>query len=161
MMTVTGMSAVRGGRLVRFVLLTATLIGLAAMHSLGHEPTMADHHNRSGMSAITHMVVQPAAALTKTGAATSVAAPSGCAGDGCAGLSSARGDSPGHVPGWAVCLAVVGAFGVALVLAAALLRRATGTTPGDRRRPSVAVSRGPPAWPRMGQRVAAVSVLRI
>ncbi|MFC4110209.1 hypothetical protein [Micromonospora zhanjiangensis] len=157
----TGMSAVRGGWLVRFVLLTATLIGLAAMHSLGHEPAMADHHDRPGMSPITQTVLQPAAALTKTVAAMSVAAPSGCAGDRCTGLSSASGDAPGNMPGWAVCLAVVGAFGVALALAAALLRRATVTTPGDRRQASVAVSRGPPACPRLGRRVAEVSVLRI
>ncbi|WP_422754144.1 hypothetical protein [Micromonospora sp. WMMD708] len=65
------------------------------------------------------------------------------------------------MPGWVVCLAVVGAFGVALALGAALLRRATVTTPGDRRQSSVAASRGPPAWPRSGQRVAEVSVLRI
>ncbi|WP_329019555.1 DUF6153 family protein [Micromonospora rifamycinica] len=155
------MSVVRGGWLVRFVLSTAVLIGLAAMHSLGHEPTMADHHDRSGMSPVTHSVLQPAGALTKAGAAMSVAAPSGCAGNGCAGLSSAPGDSPEHMPGWAVCLAVVGASGAALALAATLLRRATVTTPGGRREPSVAASRGPPARPRLGQRVAEVSVLRI
>ncbi|ASW56842.1 hypothetical protein CIK06_25820 [Plantactinospora sp. KBS50] len=65
------------------------------------------------------------------------------------------------MPGWAVRLAVVGAFGVSLALAAALLLRPTGVTSRDRSQPSVAVSRGPPAWSPMGNRVAAMSVLRI
>ncbi|MBY8871663.1 hypothetical protein K7640_07390 [Micromonospora sp. PLK6-60] len=157
----TGMSAARGGWLVRLVLLTATLIGLTAMHSLGHQPAMTGQHHGSAVPASTHAETPPGAVLTTAIAAMDVAVPHGCAGGQCAGLDAAPSGAPGHMPGWAVCLAVVGAFGVSLALTAALLLRRTGAMPRDRRQPSVAVSRGPPAWSPMGQRVTAVSVLRI
>ncbi|WP_285792939.1 hypothetical protein [Micromonospora sp. NBRC 107095] len=152
----TGMSAVRGGRLVRLVLLTATLIGLAAMHSLGHQPAVAGPHHGAAMAP----EAQRGAILTAV-AAMNDAGPHGCAGDGCEGVTAAPGGTPGHMPGWALCLAVVGAFGVSLALTAALLLGRTGVTSRDRSQPSVAVPRGPPAWSPMGQRVAAVSVLRL
>lgn len=156
MVTVTGVSAVRGGWLVRFVLLAATLTGLAAMHSLGHQPAGAGPHHGAAMPTDTRGDAQSGAVLTAVAAVSPE-----CAGEGCAGLTAAPGGSPGHMPGWAVCLAVVGAFGISLALTAALLLRRTGVTSHDRSQPSVAVSRGPPAWSPMGQRVAAMSVLRI
>ncbi|MEO3773998.1 hypothetical protein [Micromonospora sp. B9E7] len=156
----TGVSAVRGGWLVRLVLLTATLIGLAAMHSLGHQPAGAGPHHGSAVPPNRHAVAQPGAVLAAV-AAVNAAVPHGCAGEGCVGLTAAPGGAPGHMPGWAVCLAVVGAFGVSLALTAALLLRRTGITSRDRSQPSVTVSRGPPAWFPMGRRVAALSVLRI
>ncbi|MBU8855841.1 MULTISPECIES: hypothetical protein [unclassified Micromonospora] len=91
----------------------------------------------------------------------SAAVSGGCAGDRCAGLTAAPGDAPGHLPGWTVCLAIVGSFGVALALTAALLLRRASVAPGDDRcQPSSAGSRVPPPSPGMGQRAAAVSVLR-
>ena len=160
-MAVTGVSATRGGWVVRFLLLAATLIGLAAMHSLGPQLAMPGGHTGHGMRPGAHPATAPAADLTSGAAAMSVAVPSGCAGDGCPRLAAAPDGTPGHLPGWAVCLAVIGAFGTALALAAALLVTRTVSAPGRLRWSSPAASRGPPTAPRLGQRVAAVSVLRV
>lgn len=160
-MAVTGVSAARGGWVARFLLLAATLIGLAAMHSLGHQLAMPGGHAGHGMRPGAPPATVPAADQTGGAAAMSVAVPSGCAGDGCPRLAAAPNGTPGHLPGWAVCLAVIGAFGTALALAAALLVMRTVSAPGRLRWSAPAASRGPPALPRLGQRVAAVSVLRV
>ncbi|MEV4761490.1 hypothetical protein AB0J89_02515 [Micromonospora chokoriensis] len=155
-----GVSAARGGWVVRFLLLAATLIGLAAMHSLGHGVAMPGGHAGHGMHPVGHPVTAPAADLMSGAVAMSVAVRNGCAGDGCAGLA-APGGSPGHTPSWAICLAVVGGFGVALAMAGALLLCRSASTIVDRRQPPVTASRGPPAALKVGQRVTAVSVLRV
>ncbi|MGC5016967.1 DUF6153 family protein [Micromonospora sp. DT47] len=137
------------GRVVRFALLACTLVGLAAMHSLGHDAAMrvaatAAHamHAESAMS--------PAAVANDE-----------CSGDGCGRLLAAPADRDhGHVPGWAVCLAVVGSFAVAVVLGVLLSAGRASGQPGRRRAGRTTSSRGPPVG-MVGLRLATVSVLRI
>ncbi|WP_157740054.1 DUF6153 family protein [Micromonospora narathiwatensis] len=143
-------AALTTGRWVRLLLLLCTLVGLAAMHTLGHGAHGAA--GRSGGHDGGHIGGRPAAA-----APTMVES---CPGDGChAGVLPLR-DLGGDPSGWSVCLAVLGAFAVAL-LVAVLLRagsRPGGLTLGGPAR----AARGPRAPPPRpyGLRLATASVLR-
>ncbi|MET7706434.1 hypothetical protein [Micromonospora sp. NPDC005413] len=135
--------AARTGPLVRFVLLACTLVGLAAMHSLGHDP---------------------APPTTGTGAHTAaMPAPAGqhddCAGDGCAQAITAPASHDGHMPSWAVCLAILGAFTLTIALGLALLTETKIVRSGLRPTVRAAWSRGPPAR-LIGLHLASVSVQR-
>ncbi|MEU4367708.1 hypothetical protein [Micromonospora chersina] len=132
------------GRWVRLLLLVCTLVGLTAMHTLGHGA-----HSPSG---------QPAGHPAGHSAALAMVAD--CEGDGCPARAVPPGDPGADPSGWSVCLAVLGAFAVAL-LVVVLLR--TGS------RSAVAAPGGPlrhPAGPRAapprpyGLRLATTSVLR-
>ncbi|MFI0794225.1 hypothetical protein ACH4OY_16295 [Micromonospora rubida] len=213
------------GRWARLALLVCTLVGLAAMHTLGHgahgggghgghdragppdaHPAASSHAAATGdASAMTDVVgaafpmvdtavpvagaALPVSALTGVavpvagvvGAASSVAEvgegavlrvgavrvgavrvlPEGCPMAGC---SSPRlrpaGDPGAGPPGWSICLAVLGALGVALFVAVLLLSGVRAVGPSARR------LGGPPAGPRappprpIGLRLAENSVSR-
>ncbi|MCW3839965.1 DUF6153 family protein [Micromonospora yasonensis] len=141
------------GRWVRLLLLLCTLVGLTVMHTLGHGAhTPADH-------ATGHPAAHAASAAMAAGPV--VAGPDqDCPGDGCQVRALPLGDLGGHPSGWSVCLAVLGAFAVAL-LVAVLLRvrsRPAGPTVGG----ALTLTVGPRAPParRYGLRLATASVLR-
>ncbi|TWG22027.1 hypothetical protein FHX75_12546 [Micromonospora palomenae] len=201
----------------RLLLLACTLLGLAAMHTIGHGThSVASHPDghaavsqrapvaqaaRSEAVPVAHgatpaavpavQAAPPEAIPAAHGAAPAavpivhVAGPVSFAGQGggvvvgdCSGVGCERvaadqsararprgavalpADQPGGAPsGWSVCLAVLGAFTVALLLATLLLGRARPAV--DTRHPS-GPSRGPRAPPPrpVGLRLATVSVLR-
>ncbi|MET7951952.1 DUF6153 family protein [Micromonospora sp. NPDC005324] len=139
--------AARTGLLVRFVLLACTLVGLAAMHSLGHDPVMS---MRSAAGHADHAAGQPAPPAAH-----------GCGSDSCDHPSaSPLGHGTGHLPGWQVCLALVAAVGLAVALGVLLLARTSHARLRQRPRRRAASSRAPPA-PRIGLHLASVSVLRV
>ncbi|MFG1886994.1 hypothetical protein ACGFIR_03880 [Micromonospora sp. NPDC049051] len=191
----TTVTATRGARLL---LLVGTLLGLAAMHTIGHDSHPTGHAPApSGHAAASapHAALAPGrqvvlapvphaapalaphadgalapppqdvalhaggAALHAVGAALGavVDCPGGCA----AGQLLPSGGAGGELPGWGVCLAVLGAFAASLLLLAALLSarvRAVGPVGGG---PvgCVLPPRAPPPRP-VGLRLATVSVLR-
>ncbi|MGC4806645.1 hypothetical protein [Micromonospora sp. DT233] len=177
--------AVRSGPLVRFVLLACTLVGLAAMHSLGHDPTMAlradaghpgqttvgpapGHHGRTaagmdgghlGRAAVlarSVVLARPAVFIPPV----VLALPAGCAGGTCEGQSaSAYLGGHGHLPGWQVCLAVLTVLGLAVLLGLLLVTRAGRARTRCWSAPRVGRCRAPPAR-RLGLHLASVSVLR-
>ncbi|MFY1597859.1 hypothetical protein [Micromonospora sp. WMMD737] len=164
----TTVTAARGARLL---LLVGTLLGLAAMHTIGHDSHQTGHP--ANPSAHAAAAPGPHAAAAAPGPHAAAAAPGphaaglalqtvvGCPG-GCASedLLPAGGDTGRGLPGWGVCLAVLGAFTAALLLAAVLSVRvrAVGPTGGG---PVGAFPppRAPPPRP-VGLRLATVSVLR-
>ncbi|MFC8615457.1 hypothetical protein ACFT9M_03405 [Micromonospora purpureochromogenes] len=165
MRTATARSA---GWWARLLLLACTLLGLAAMHTIGHGThSVASHPD--GHAAVSQRATVAQAALREAvpvahGAApeavpvTHVAGPVSFAGQ--VGAVALPADHSGGAPsGWSVCLAVLGAFTAALLLATLLLGRAR--TAVDTRHPS-GPSRGPRAPPPrpVGLRLATVSVLR-
>ncbi|MEH0843370.1 hypothetical protein V6U81_13385 [Micromonospora sp. CPCC 205711] len=163
----------------RLLLLACTLLGLAAMHTIGHGAHAEGAHPMAhgthadgaypfvyGAHAdqaypLAHGAHADEAHLVGRGAhAEGAAAVGGCAGDHCAGaVASPAGDAGGHPHLWTVCLAVIGALAVTLLLAALLLGW-TRPAVGDRgpSRPSPG-PRAPPGRP-LGLRLATVSVLR-
>ncbi|MEU7994260.1 hypothetical protein AB0B83_02820 [Micromonospora sp. NPDC049060] len=207
----TTVTAARGARLL---LLVGTLLGLAAMHTIGHDSHQTGHPaNPSAHAAAApgphaaapgpHAAAAPApvpdaapaparhaaarvpvvsarhaavvsaahAALALVPPPRDVSAPHaagpalqtvvGCPG-GCDSeeLLPAGGRTGGGLPGWGVCLAVLGAFTAALLLAALLSVRvravnSTGGGPVGAFPPP----RAPPPRP-VGLRLATVSVLR-
>ncbi|MEV4661159.1 hypothetical protein AB0J85_04350 [Micromonospora echinofusca] len=208
----TTVTAARGARLL---LLVGTLLGLAAMHTIGHDSHQTGHPaNPSAHIAVApvpHAAVAPvphAAVVPVSHAAVVLVAPApraarapvasaphaavvpashaapalvpppqgvaaphavgaalqavvGCPG-GCAAeeLLPAGGGTGEGLPGWGVCLAVLGAFAAALLLAALLSVRVR--TVGPTRGGSVGTfppPRAPPPRP-VGLRLATVSVLR-
>ncbi|MET8906530.1 hypothetical protein [Micromonospora sp. NPDC004551] len=132
------------GRWARILLLLGTLVGLTAMHTLGHgghEPA-----ERPVAHAVGH-----------TGGAATLA---DCTGDGCPVRALPLTHPGGDPSGWSVCLAVLGAFAVVLLLAVLLRAGSRGGFPAVRgpRRPA-AGPRAPPPRPH-GLRLATTSVLR-
>ncbi|MCM0675743.1 hypothetical protein NCC78_13740 [Micromonospora phytophila] len=173
---------VTAGRWARLLLLVGTLLGLAAMHTIGHDAHPAGH----GAGASTHAAASVAqvgaeagqhpgaggghdpvalrhdvAGLVAYAAATLLPAVAGCPGD-CPHdrLIPAGGGGGGGLPGWGVCLAVLGAFAASLLLTLLLLAGVrvldlTGRRSGGASRSS----RAPPPRP-LGLRLATVAVLR-
>lgn len=181
-----------GGRWARLALLLCTLVGLAAMHTLGHGAHSGGTHGghdgaapRDGhpvavaladvmaasvaLADVMTASGSPTDGLTGSGALASgttvVAAPGahvGCPAGGCSPtrLQPAGGTADGPA-GWSICLAVLGAFGIALLVAVLLLTgsRALGP-PGRRAGGASAGPRAPPPRP-VGLRLAEVSVSRM
>ncbi|MFU8870893.1 DUF6153 family protein [Micromonospora sp. SL4-19] len=134
------------GRWVRLLLLLCTLVGLTAMHTLGHGAHASAGH------AIAHGEGHPVAG--------SVGVVEDCSGDGCHGSALPLRDLGGDPSGWSVCLAVLGAFAVALLVAVLLRARSRVAAPtlgGPYR--AAAGPRAPPPRP-YGLRLATASVLR-
>jgi hypothetical protein len=172
-------AASTGGRWARLVLLLCTLVGLAAMHTLGHGGHDAAAHPAAHAAArhvaepvIRQVVAERAEPVMRqaggehSGAVRAIGPVLGtvagrvadCAGDGCGRvLASPAGPSGGHLPAWSVCLAVLTAFAVLLLVAVLARRRPVGgwATPAA---PRVPEPRAPPPRP-VGLRLAA-SVLR-
>jgi hypothetical protein len=140
------------GFLARLALFACTLVGLAAMHSLGHAggphaSALSGHHPVLGMAA----------------SGTFTATPEDCHDGACAHV-----DAPTHNPGggmsdWSICLAVLAATAAGVLLTALLLQRSTWAgatgTPGNS---PPGASRAPPdpRPPPVGLIVAEASVLR-
>ncbi|WP_157746284.1 hypothetical protein [Micromonospora inositola] len=155
-------AALATGRWVRLLVLLGTLVGLAAMHTVGHgahasgghragHPTQrAGHH--LGLPAV---LAEPAATV-----ATAVGAVAGCPGDGCHARALPLSGPGGDRSGWSVCLAVLGAFAVALLVA--VLLRAASRAVGRAARGSLRPASGPRAPPSrpFALRLGTASVLR-
>ncbi|MEU5725197.1 hypothetical protein [Micromonospora sp. NPDC047738] len=171
--------AVTTGPWVRLLLLLCTLVGLTAMHTLGHgthapggpgDHAAADH--AAPPAAAAGHGAPPAAVAGPVTLPAAVAGMAGdCPGDGCGParmlqLTDAQarllplGDPGGDRPGWSICLAVLGAFAVTLLVA--LLLRAGSRTYGPAARVALRAAPGPRAPPPRpyGLRLATVSVLR-
>ena len=118
------------GRIARLVLLACTLVGLAAMHTVGHGAvTQSPPRTVAVRSAIGSVV----AVVTATRASRD-----DCGGDGCAHSGAPPTDSRGD-PWWQVCTGVLtGAAGGTLLaglLMALSIRWTSPSPPVDRRRP--------------------------
>ncbi|PSK65184.1 hypothetical protein B0E53_02870 [Micromonospora sp. MH33] len=132
------------GRWVRLLLLLCTLVGLTAMHTLGH----------GAHSPADHQAGHPARHIAP------VAMAADCVGEDCPVRALPPAEPGGDPSGWSVCLAVLGAFAVAL-LVVVLLRtgsRAVVAAAGGPLR-HAAGPRAPPPRP-YGLRLATTSVLR-
>ncbi|MEU7620291.1 hypothetical protein AB0B27_29965 [Micromonospora rifamycinica] len=160
------------GRWLRLLLLVGTLLGLSAMHTLGHDAHVADGHPAGhGASAEDphRPVAKPDAPADRSSARGSMTVPAdpvrggpavdlavaGC-GAGCAAAMPGGSSGTPSTP-WSVCLAVLGALTVAvLVLLFVVRSRPAGVSrpPSRPRGP-----RAPPPRP-LGLRLATVSVLR-
>ncbi len=129
------------------MLLVCTLIGLAAMHTIGHDASsMRPDGEHPGHA---------------TAALAAPAAHDGCPRDDCHhGAVEPSGHGSGHLPAWQVCLAIVAAVALAVALGVLLIAHTSfaraGPRPG-RRAPSC---RAPPQC-RIGLHLASVSVLRV
>jgi hypothetical protein len=161
---------VAAGRTVRWLLLACTVLGLAAMHSLGHgshadgghgEQLSAAGHGESpsGAPAFVAAMSQVEAAFTAVLAAAPAVLGGACSGD-CHGAAGGSGRPRDDMSGFTVCLAVLAAFGIAVLLAWLRLRTpapawARGLPPAR----WVASRAAPPAG--VGLQVAALSVMRI
>jgi hypothetical protein len=153
----------------RLLLLACTLLGLAAMHTIGHGTHSVASHPDGHAAALSQraMVAQaalPEAVPTAHGAAPEavpavhVAGPVSFAGH--VGAVALPADQPGTAPsGWSVCLAVLGAFTVALLLATLLFGRAHHAVATRHSSRPTRGPRAPPPRP-VGLRLATVSVLR-
>ena len=150
------------GRVARLVLLACTLLGLAAMHTIGHSAAghRAGHHDEVGHPPIHAAEILGVMAQAAGGAEDLLAGSDGCAGDGCV-HAALMPSGDGGMGGWELCVAVLSAFAVAVLLAALLLAAVTGrfAPPAGRRR-GITAPRGPPVQP-FGLTLATVSVLRI
>ncbi|MER7274581.1 DUF6153 family protein [Dactylosporangium sp. NPDC000244] len=149
--------AVNGGlgRTARIALLLATLLGLTAMHTLGHAgPHLPDGHQH--VPAAEHVATMPVLSAVNTAALDAL---TGCAGDGCAMLLTGSGHDHGGMDGWAICLAVLVAFAVIVLVAMLLTRRRANASPARPRATRRAGPRAPPPRP-FGLTLATVSVLR-
>ncbi|WP_431925720.1 hypothetical protein [Micromonospora wenchangensis] len=151
-------TATTTGRWLRLLLLVGTLLGLSAMHTLGHDTHLGGGHSADQGTATGGPHRSTAghdARADRSSIREPVPAVGGC-GDGCAAVLPGRSsDSPSTA--WSVCLAVLGALTVTvLVLLFAVRSRPAGVSrpPSRPREP-----RAPPPRP-LGLRLATVSVLR-
>ena len=161
---------VAAGRIARWLLLAGTVIGVAAMHSLGHgsSHTVAGHDRQHSTAAhgepLSAMSAFAAAMSGSTTALTAVltATPAAVTGGVCSGechLAGGPGRHRDDMLGFSVCLAVLAAFGIAVLLA--WLRPSTSASAWARARTPVlwVASRAPPRA-GAGLQVAALSVMR-
>ena len=149
------------GRMARLVLLACTLLGLAAMHTIGHNAaghgTGQDHEASQPAVASQHVVGMAQAALTVV---VSVARPGGCGG-GCAPMALMAYGTSGGMSGWGLCVAVLSSFAVVVLLLALLLTTVSARSRlGNLSAGAARAPRGPPGR-SFGLAVAAMSVLRI
>ncbi|WP_344612326.1 DUF6153 family protein [Dactylosporangium salmoneum] len=131
--------AVNGGlgRAARIALLLATLVGLTAMHTLGHSgPHLGDGHRHAPVAE--HVAAMPVLSAV---------------------LLTGSGHEHGGMDDWAICLAVLVAFAVVVLGVALLARRSTTTAAALRHAARQARPRAPPPRP-VGLALATVSVLR-
>ena len=152
MVAVTGERRQVAGRVARWALLVCTLFGLAAMHTLGHAGMRMDAHPGHGPAGAAVAMDVPV-----NGAAAQTALADDC--PGCPHASGPHAPGRGGVPGWTVCLAVLGGLAVLVLLAAlpwARLRRFGLPASAATARPPV--PRGPPR--SAGLILARLSVLR-
>ncbi|GAA1380087.1 hypothetical protein [Catellatospora chokoriensis] len=167
------LSTARPGRAARVLVLLATLVGLAAMHTLGHggaahaamtpmpghETATAAEATAAGMAAAVAMTAAQVQAGAATAAQVEAVPQEGCPDGHCAGLLAPPARHSAGMDWWDVCVAVLTALGVLLLLCwlvGVVSRRGSGT-PSQAR--AVAASRGPPVR-GLGLTLATVSVMR-
>ncbi|MEU9507023.1 hypothetical protein AB0D32_12160 [Micromonospora sp. NPDC048170] len=155
---------------VRLLLLVCTLLGLAAMHTIGHDSHATGHTAEASAHAVAapdphadgadasmpprHDTTLAYAAMAAFPAVAGC--PGGCASDRLLPF----GDTGGELPGWGVCLAVLGAFAAPLLVAALLSTGVRAVGPSGRDSVgSFPSPRAPPPLP-VGLRLATVAVLR-
>ncbi|MGK5675324.1 hypothetical protein ACSNOB_21080 [Micromonospora sp. URMC 106] len=164
-------ATVTAGRWARLLLLVGTLLGLAAMHTLGHGSHAAGHAADTtghAADAAAHAVAGPhggASPAEHTAAvpyavAAALSGVVGCPGDCPHERLLPFGGAGGGPPWWGVCLAVLGALAASLLAAVLLLAGVPAVAPAGRA--SGGSDRSPRAPPprRVGLRLATVSVLR-
>ncbi|WP_146230998.1 DUF6153 family protein [Micromonospora sicca] len=152
-------AVVTPGRWVRLLLLLSTLVGLAAMHTLGHGAHASGGHRAGHETQRAGHHLDLSAVLAEA-VATVAAAVADCPGDGCHARALPLTGPKDDRSGWSVCLAVLGAFAVAL-LVAVLLRagsRPVGRAARGSPRPACG-PRAPPPRP-FALRLVTASVLR-
>lgn len=137
-----------GVRLARLLLLAFTVLGVAALHTIGHAAIAgpADQHHAAAVAGLA-MVAAP-----------SPADPDGCAGDGCTHPAAAPGSGESG-RWWETCLAILGTLVLGALAAAVRGRDRTG----DPGRSPTAPRRSPPsptASPGLGLALATGAVLR-
>lgn len=134
--------------MARWLLLLCTVVGLTAMHTLGHAGMAG--HDRHSPTADAPAVMAAAAAMVP-----SFTAADACAGDHCPAAPRPGGDM------WSVCLAILTGLGVIVLLAVLWFisaRRTAGA--GDRRVRAGLPARSPPRSVA-GSTLTATTVLRI
>ncbi|MFF6972502.1 hypothetical protein [Streptomyces tsukubensis] len=158
----------QGTRTGRLLLFLALLFGVATMHTLGH-PSSGHATGGTAVHAPLHADPAPAGDGTDVrGAAREHVPPPAASGSSrhvppaaSGAVLQNSGPSPGVMDPTMVCLAVLGAFGVALLLLAGawLRRRAASAAPA--RTGTAAGARASPRPPPPRIRLAQLSVLRI
>lgn len=134
--------------MARLLLLACVLLGLAAMHTIGHG-LMVGHSSH-------------AAHAQTTMAVASLTGHDGCAGDGCTAMTALADQTGGHgMSPWELCVAILTAFAVAVLLAALLLRARTGRSPAPGAESGYPQTPSAPPRLLMGLTLAKVSVQRI
>lgn len=143
--------------IARWLLLACTVVGLSAMHTLGHAGTHRAHgeHPLPADRMASAAVAMTGTSLTTVLAGTAAAVAADC---GCAHV---RPSAPGHggLPTWSVCLAILGGLAVVVLAALRLMRSRRYAEPGGMAAALPLVPRGPPRR-RTGLILATVSVLR-
>jgi hypothetical protein len=139
----------------RLLLVACTVLGVAALHTIGHAAA-GDQHGIAGSATSSAIAVLNApsslvAATTRDG---------GCDGDGCTHQIALPDSGRGTSSSWEVCVAILNALAVAF-LAAGLLRLLhtirLALVVGRRRPPPFACASPPP----VGLTIAAAAILRI
>ncbi|MFF3556785.1 hypothetical protein ACWD4V_29430 [Streptomyces tsukubensis] len=164
----------QGRRTGRLLLFLALLFGVATMHTVGH-PSSGHATGGAAVHAPSHADPAPAGDGTAAGAPVDVRGaarehvpPPAASGSGghvppaaSGTVLRSSGPSPGVMDPTLVCLAVLGAFGIALLLLAGawLRRRAASAAPA--RTGTAAGARASPRPPPPRIRLAQLSVLRI
>lgn len=169
--TVTTSRVAVVGRVAQLLVLACTLLGLAAMHTIGH--TGLGHHHAAGHDAVPaaadaeHLFVARLVIATMHDAAAVTSrsvpptGPDGCAGDGCTPTAGMPGGAGGGMAGWDLCVAVLSALAVATLLTVLLLSVVAGRAPPRPDGTAHSVARAGPSRAGLGLRLTAVSVLRI
>ena len=138
-------------RLARLLLLACTVIGVAALHTIGH--ATADEHTApgSGISGAIAVLMAPSSLVADT------TSDGGCEGDGCTHQIALPDSDRSGSSWWEVCVAIL----TAIVLAAGMLRLfhtiRLAQVAGRRRPPPFAWVTAPP----VGLTIAATATLRI
>ena len=141
-------------RLARLLLVACTVIGVAALHTIGH--ATADEHTTAGsvISGAIAVLIAPSSLVADT------TSDGGCDGDGCTHQIALSDSGRSGSSWWEVCVAILSAL-AAIVLAAGMLRLfhtiRVAQVAGRRRPPPFAWVTAPP----VGLTIAATAILRI
>jgi hypothetical protein len=142
-------------RLARLLLVACTVIGVAALHTIGHA-TAGDEHTTIGSatSSAVAVLIAPSSLVADT------TSDGGCDGDGCTHQIALPDSGRTGSSGWEVCVAILSALAV-IVLAAGMHRLfpiiRLAEVASRRRPPPFAWVTAPPA----GLTIAATAILRI
>jgi len=147
---VTGGRATDIGRGVRWLLLAATVFGLAMMHTLGHAGMQMDASPHSDAPHAVSVITGAQAPTVQPAAMFVAAAP--CTDGHCGG--------GGAMNGWSICVAVLGGLAIVTILTALLVRRRDPTLTSGEDASTPGTPRAPPRR-RAGLTLATTTALRI